>query len=89
MACIPPNPRRVGYIDPIHGPLDGPLYMCSIYSNTPPQSELPAQQCSRLDNKKANTPRSLNYRHSGVQDWTRREYTGQIPPAATTSHRLR
>ena len=22
-----PNPRRVGYIDPIHGPLDGPLYM--------------------------------------------------------------
>jgi len=54
MACIPPNPRRVGYIAPIHGPLDGPLYMGSIYSNTPPQSELPAQQCSRLDNKKAN-----------------------------------
>ena len=26
MACIPPNPRRVGYIDPIHEPLDGPLY---------------------------------------------------------------
>ena len=23
--CIPPNPRRVGYIDPI----DGPLYMGS------------------------------------------------------------
>ena len=22
MASIPPNPRRVGYIDPIHGPLD-------------------------------------------------------------------
>ena len=21
MACIPPNPRRVGYIVPIHGPL--------------------------------------------------------------------
>jgi len=21
IACIPPNPRRVGYIDPIHGPL--------------------------------------------------------------------
>jgi len=19
MACIPPNPRRVGYIDPVHG----------------------------------------------------------------------
>src|SRR6185312_3076729 len=30
--------------------------MGSIYSNTPPQSELPAQRCSRLDNKKANTP---------------------------------
>ena len=29
MACIPPNPRRVGYIDPIHGPLDEPLYMGS------------------------------------------------------------
>jgi hypothetical protein len=29
IACIPPNPRRVGYIDPIHGPLDGPLYMGS------------------------------------------------------------
>ena len=26
MACIPPNPRRVEYIDSIHGPLDGPLY---------------------------------------------------------------
>ena len=34
MACIPPNSRRVGYIDPIHGPLDGPLYMGSIYSNS-------------------------------------------------------
>ena len=33
MACIPPNPRRVGYIVPIHGPLDGPLNMGSIYSN--------------------------------------------------------
>ena len=21
MRCIPPNPRRMGYIDPIHGPL--------------------------------------------------------------------
>ena len=78
MACIPPNPRRVGYIVPIHGPLDGPLYMGSIYSNTPPPSELPAQQCSRLDNKKANTPCSLNNRRSGVQDWTTRKLT---PPA--------
>ena len=33
MRCIPPNPRRVGYIVPIHGPLDEPLYMGSIYSN--------------------------------------------------------
>jgi len=29
MVCIPPKPKRVGYIDSIHGPLDGPLYMCS------------------------------------------------------------
>ena len=34
MACIHPNPRRVGYIVPIHGPLDGPLYMGSIYTNS-------------------------------------------------------
>ena len=34
MDCIPPNPRRVGYIVPIHGPLDGPLYMGSIYTPT-------------------------------------------------------
>ena len=32
MACILPNPRRMGYIDPIHEPLDEPLYMGSIYS---------------------------------------------------------
>ena len=29
MACIPLNLRRVGYIDPMHGPLDGPLHMGS------------------------------------------------------------
>jgi len=29
MWCIPPNPRRVGNIVPIHGPLDGPQYMGS------------------------------------------------------------
>ena len=34
MACIPPNPRKMGYIVPIYGPLDGPLYMGSIYTNT-------------------------------------------------------
>ena len=51
------------YKDPIHGPLYGPLYMGSIYSNTPPQSEQPTQRCSRLDkmrvqveHKRANTP---------------------------------
>ena len=33
------NPRRVGYIVPIHGPLDGPLYMGSIYSNNVNHSE--------------------------------------------------
>ena len=34
MAYLPPNPRRVGYIVPINGPLDGPLYMGSIYTNS-------------------------------------------------------
>ena len=34
MACIPPNPRRVGYIAPIHGPLDGPLYTWAQYTPT-------------------------------------------------------
>jgi hypothetical protein len=29
IACIPPNSKRVEYIDPIHEPLDGPLYMRS------------------------------------------------------------
>ena len=33
MAGIPPNSRMVGYIVPIHGPLDEPLYMGSIYTN--------------------------------------------------------
>ena len=49
---IPPNPRMVGYIDPIHGPLDGPLYMGSHIQQHPPQSKLPAQRCSRLDKKR-------------------------------------
>jgi len=34
MAYLPPNPRRVGYIVSINGPLDGPLYMGSIYTNS-------------------------------------------------------
>ena len=84
MASIPPNPRRVGYIVSIHVPLDEPLYKDSHIHQHPPQSELPAQRCSRLDNKKADTPRSLNYWRSGVQDWTRREYRestkGKYPP---------
>ena len=49
MACIPPNPRKVGYINLIHGPLDGSLYMGSHIHQHPPQSELPAQRCSKLD----------------------------------------
>ena len=47
------NPRRVGIYNAYTW---ASIYMGSIYSNTPPQSELPAQRCSRLDNKKANTP---------------------------------
>ena len=73
-CCIPPTLDGWVYIEPIHGPLGGPLYTWAQYTPTPPplpQSELPAQRCSRLDNKKANTPRSLNNRRSGVQDWTR------------------
>ena len=59
VACIPPTLDGWVYIEHIHGPLDGPLYMGSIYSNTPPQSELPAQRCSKLDNKKANIPTAV------------------------------
>ena len=55
MTSIPPTLEEWVYIIPIHETLDVSLYMGSIYSNTPPQSELPAQRCSRLDNKKANT----------------------------------
>ena len=86
------NPRRVGIYNSY---IWASIHMGSIYTNTPPppqselpaqrysrldnkkantspQSEQPAQRCSRLDNKKANTPpRSLNNRHSGVQNWTR------------------
>jgi len=64
-TCIPPTLEGWVYIVPTHGP----LYTLAQYTPTPPpQSELPAQWCSRLDNKKANTPRSLNNRRSGVQD---------------------
>ena len=78
--CIPPTLEGWVHIIPVHGPLDGPLYTWAQYTPTPPpQSELPAQRCLRLDKKKVNTPRSLNNRRSGIQDWTRREYKGQIP----------
>ena len=39
IACIPPNPRRVGYIGPIHGPLDGLLYMGSHIHQQPDLNE--------------------------------------------------
>ena len=76
------NPRRVGIYNSYTWTS---IHMSSIYTNTPLQSELPTQRCSRLDNEKANTPlRSLNNRRSGVQDWTRREYKectkGKYPP---------
>ena len=68
------HPRRVGiYKFYTWASRWASIYMGLIYTNTP-QSELPTQRCSRLGNKKANTPRSLNNRRSGVQDWTRREY---------------
>ena len=42
MACIPPNPRMMGYIDPIHESLDEPLYMGShiqlLQNNNRPSS---------------------------------------------------
>ena len=89
------NPRRVGiYNTYTWASRWASIHMGSIYTNTPrslnyrhsgvqdwtirkptppaPQSELPAQRCSRLDKKRV-----------------QREYKGLIPPAATTSHRLR
>ena len=73
------NPRRVGiYNSYTWASRWASIHMGSIYTNTHPQSELPARRCSRLDNKKANTPRSLNNRRSGFQDWTIRKPT---PPA--------
>src|SRR6185312_7007424 len=63
--------------------------MGSIYSNTPPQSELPAQRCSRLDNKKANTPpqSELPTQRCARRDKKRvqKEYKGQIPPRSHNS----
>ena len=79
--CIPPNPRRVGNIIAIHGPQDGPLYMGSHIHQHPPQSELPVQRCSTLDNKKANTPPQSEQpaqRCSRLDN--EKVHTGQIPP---------
>ena len=39
MTCIPPNPRRVGYIVPIHGPLYMGLYTWAQYTPTSSMSE--------------------------------------------------
>ena len=88
------NPRWVGiYRTYTWASRWATIHMGSIYSNTPPQSELPAQRCSRLDNKKANTPpqSELPTQRCSRLDKKRVqiEYRGQIPPAATTSHRLR
>ena len=47
------NPRRVGiYNTYTWDSRWASIHMVSIYSNTPPQSELPAQRCSRLDKKR-------------------------------------
>ena len=47
------------------------LYTWAQYTPTPPpQSELPAQRCSRLDNKKANT------RHTQLNNPREEEGTG-------------
>ncbi len=34
IVCIPPNPRKVGNIVVIHGPLDEPLYIWAQYTPT-------------------------------------------------------
>src|SRR6185312_1938727 len=88
-CCIPSTLNGWVYIEPIHGPLDGPLYTWAQYTPTPPRS-LNYRRSGVQDwtTRKPTPPRSLNNRRSGVQDWTRREYKGLIPPAATTSHRL-
>ena len=82
MACITPNSRRVEYIDPIHGSLDGASIHGLTYTPTPPRS-LNYRRSGVQDwtTRKPTPPRSLNYRRSSVQDRTRREYKGQIPPS--------
>ena len=77
MRCIPPNPRRVGYIVPIHGP----LYNGLTYTPTPSRN-LNYRHSGVQDwtTRKPTPPRSLNYRRSCVQDWIRGKYKGKIPP---------
>jgi len=48
MRCIPPNPGRVGYIVPIHEPLDRPLYMGSHIHQ---QYDIPLSQKKNLKGK--------------------------------------
>ena len=48
MACIPPNPKRVGYIDHLHRPLDGPLYMRSHIHQQNANKSLTSLQESEL-----------------------------------------
>ena len=50
-----------------------------IYTNTPPQSELPAQRCLRLDNEKANTPPAAVF-NTGQEESTNRVQKGKYPP---------
>ena len=87
------NPRRVGlYNSYTWASRWASIHMSSIYTNTPPQSELPTQRCSRLDNKKANTPpqSELPTQQCSRQDKKRVQRANTpLPPAATTSHRLR
>ena len=79
------NPRRVGiYNSYTWASRWVSIHMGSIYTNTPPQSELPTQRCSRLDNKKANTPPQFEQpaqRCSRLdKKRVQREYKGLIPP---------
>ena len=83
MDCIPPNPKRVGYIDPIHGSLDVSLYMGShIHQHPPGRLNYQRSGVQNWTTRKPtqHPPGSLNNRRSGVQDWTGSKYKGQIPP---------
>ena len=54
MRYIPLNPRRVGYIVPIHGPLGGPLYMGShIHQQCHPKRSNSTQEQYMLSEERA------------------------------------